>query len=303
MLARVRTGAPVSVTGVIPIRDDNPTRRVPIVTILLIVLNVGVFFLLQPQGSDLVTRPGETTDRRQEQLEQIEFDFEYAAIPCEITKGRPLTEEELVRTVVQGDDTACADQPAGRRAFPDKRVWLAAVVSMFLHANLVHLGGNMLFLWIFGNNIEDHLGAVRYALFYLAGGVVATLAHVAVQPDSTVPMIGASGAVAGVMGAYLLWFPNATILTAIFFVFILFRHIPAKWLLGFWFVSQFFVNPNEGVAWMAHVGGFVFGALVGLVVRASRAARRAAWTSRYTGPASDPWYRGGDDLRRRGPWD
>ena len=284
----------------IPLRDDNPTSRVPIVTIVLIILNVGVFFSLQPQGSDLVTRPGEQVDARERQVEEIEFSFEYAAIPCEITQGRPLTEEEVVRTVVAGDDTACADDPRGRSYFPAKQVWLAAVVSMFLHANVLHLGGNMLFLWIFGNNIEDHLGAVRYVLFYLVSGVAATAAHVAIQPDSTVPMIGASGAVAGVMGAYFVWFPSATIFTAIFFVFILFRHIQAKWLLGFWFISQFFVAPDAGVAWMAHVGGFVFGVLIGLVVRASRAARRAAWTARHTAATADPWSGDGERHRRGG---
>jgi membrane associated rhomboid family serine protease len=151
--------------------------------------------------------------------------------------------------------------------FPHKHVFLAVLSSMFLHGGLLHLGGNMLFLWVFGNNVEDRLGRVRYALFYVVAGVVATFTHVFLQPTSTIPVIGASGAIAGVMGAYLVWFPNARVLSLLFFII---ARIRAKWWLLIWFVSQFFVNPNEGVAWAAHVGGFVFGALVALVLRQRR---------------------------------
>jgi membrane associated rhomboid family serine protease len=158
----------------------------------------------------------------------------------------------------------------GPEGAPHKNVWLAVVVSMFLHGGLLHLGGNMLFLWIFGNNIEDRLGRVRYLLFYLAAGVVATASQVALDPSSVLPMIGASGAIAGVMGAYLLLYPNARILSLLF-VFPV--EIRAKWLLGFWFVSQFFLSPSSGVAWGAHVGGFVFGALLALGWRAGARAR------------------------------
>ena len=141
---------------------------------------------------------------------------------------------------------------------------------MFLHGNLLHIGGNMLFLWVFGNNIEDRMGIVPYGVFYLLSGVVATLAHVAVQPDSTVPLIGASGAVAGVMGAYLVLFPRVRIRTVFLFILILIRDVPAMWLLLAWFVLQFFpfVTGNDsGVAYMAHVGGFVFGAAVAFLFR------------------------------------
>jgi membrane associated rhomboid family serine protease len=111
------------------------------------------------------------------------------------------------------------------------------------------------------------MGKLGFIAFYLVGGLVAALAHIFVQPDSTVPVVGASGAIAAVMGAYLVLFPDAPIRTIIIFYLILFRDISAKWLLAFWFVSQFFINPNEGVAWVAHVGGFVFGALVALLFR------------------------------------
>jgi membrane associated rhomboid family serine protease len=239
----------------LPLRDENPTRRVPVVTVLLILANVAVYFLVQP----------DTTDAAGSAV----FNLERAAIPCEVVENRPLSIGELRDTLQLGDGTACqGDDPVGPPGFAGKQVLLAVLTSMFLHGSLLHLGGNMLFLWIFGNNVEDRLGPVPYLLFYVAAGVVATVAHIAVQPDSTVPVVGASGAIAGVMGAYLVWYPNAPILALIF---ILFREVRAKWLLLFWVALQFLepFNPNSGVAWVAHVGGFVFGVVVGLVVRAA----------------------------------
>ena len=280
----------------IPLRDENPTRRVPVVTVALILLNVGIYFLLQPQGQQLLGQVD--TDMADE---ATRFNFEFAAIPCEVTTGEPLSPEEVPDA---GGEAPCIrDQGrpgASDPIFPDKQVWLAVLFSMFFHGSLLHLGGNMLFLWVFGNNIEDHLGAVRYLAFYVLAGIVATGAHILVQPGSTIPMVGASGAVAGVMGAYLVWFPNAPVLTAFFFLVVLFREIAAKWLLAFWFVSQFFVNPNAGVAWMAHVGGFVFGVLVGVLVRSSTAARRVAWRhDRLERTVPDPWATG---RRPPGAW-
>ncbi len=239
----------------IPLKDDNPTLRFPAVTLLLIAVNVGTYFFVQ--------RPFDET------TSQARFSYEVAAIPCEVIQGRPLTEDEVLRTLQFDDDTACeASTPDGEEVFPNKSVWLALVYSMFLHGSLLHLGGNMLFLWIFGNNIEDRMRIPGYIGFYLLAGLVASAAHILVQPDSTIPVVGASGAIAGVMGAYLIMFPNVKIRSLLILVIlVLFRDIPAKWLLGFWFVTQFFTNPNEGVAWVAHVGGFAFGALVALFLR------------------------------------
>ncbi len=276
MVARRRAKTPETVLGsveaVLPIKDRNPTTRFPIVTILLLVLNVGVFlFIQQPVRS---TAGGD-----------VRFTYEYAAIPCEVVTGEPLSVGEVrARECDRDGDGATAE------IFPDKAIWLAVVLSMFLHGGWLHLGGNMLFLWVFGNNIEDRLGAARYLLFYVLGGVVATVAHVAVDAGSTVPVVGASGAIAGVMGAYLVWFPNAPVLTAFIFILVFLREIAAKWLLGFWFVLQFFTGPDSGVAWMAHVGGFVFGALVALAVRASGTARKLAWRGHYAraGPPLPP---------------
>lgn len=235
----------------LPLRDENPTRRTAWMTVLLIVANVGVYFLLQPGSTD----PTATS-----------FTYENAAIPCEVVTGEPLSITEIT------ERSDCERGDAFPQPFPDKGVYRSVVVSMFLHGSFMHLAGNMLFLWVFGNNIEDHLGVVRYLLFYLAAGVVATLAHIAIQPDSTIPLIGASGAIAGVMGAYLVWYPRAPVLAL---VFIVLTHVPAWLLLGLWFVTQFQINPNDGVAWMAHVGGFVFGVLFGLLTRSRRAVTPA----------------------------
>ena len=238
---------------VIPLRDDNPTHRLAIVTVLLIAVNVFIYLAVQPHGG----------------IEDARFTVEYAAIPCELTEGEPLTIDEIEATFgQQADDEACTDE-SGAELYPDKNVWLPVLFSMFLHGGLLHLGGNMIFLWVFGNNIEDRLGPILYLAFYLAGGLVAALAHVLVAPDSTVPVVGASGAIAAVMGAYLVWFPDAPVRTLIFFFFILFVDIRARWLLIGWFVMQFFTSPDSGVAWVAHVGGFAFGVLVALVVHFS----------------------------------
>jgi membrane associated rhomboid family serine protease len=252
---------------VLPLRDLNPTRRVPVVTVLLIAVNVFVYFAVQPH----------TTIQ-----EGNRFTYDHAAIPCEIVHGHPLTERQIAldecsvpgaNVVVQTTDGR--DVP-NVPLFPDKNVYLAIIVSMFLHANLLHLLGNMLFLWIFGNNVEDHLGPVGYTLFYFAAGVIATLAFTAANAGSVAPLVGASGAIAGVMGAYLVWFPRARIFSIVF-VFPVF--LPARFFLAVWFVTQFFTDPNSGVAWVAHVAGFVFGALVALALRGTRGP-----VSRYVPP-------------------
>ncbi len=241
----------------IPLKDYNPTRHFPYVTVILIAINVGVFLFIQrPFSSD--------------EIRDARFSYQYAAIPCEVVEGRPLTDVEIDRTLRAGQDEAClrdADPGASREVFPEKSVWLAVVYSMFLHGGLLHIGGNMLYLWIFGNNIEDRMGSLPYLAFYLAAGVAAAAAHIFVQPSSTIPVVGASGAVAGVMGAYLVLFPNVPIRTLLIVLLVFIRDFPAKWLLGFWFVLQFFTGEGSGVAWVAHVGGFVFGALIAFLFR------------------------------------
>ncbi len=217
-------------------------------------------------------------------VDDLRFDLEHAAIPCEVVQGRPLTEQEIVATygINGGDTEACnVGRPDAPPGVPGKNVWLAVLASMFFHGGFTHIGGNLLFLWIFGNNIEDHLGHLRYLAFYLLGGIAAAATHIVLQPSSTVPVIGASGAIAAVMGAYLIWFPRAPVRTVLLLGLPILATIQAKWLLGFWFVLQFFTSPNSGVAWAAHVGGFAFGVVVALLVRAVRPVQRAAWTSGY----------------------
>jgi membrane associated rhomboid family serine protease len=237
---------------------------------LLILSCVAVYFFVQPAGHALLRHSP------QDQGREAVFDISHAAIPCEVVHDRPLTLSEVKATFVGRDSTACGVGAASSQpAVPGKSVYLALLYSMFLHGSLLHIGGNMLFLWIFGNNVEDRLGKVAYLLFYLVAGIVATGAHILSQPSSTVPVIGASGAIAGVMGAYLVLFPNVPITTLILLPpIVLFRRIRAKWLLIFWLASQFLLSPGTGVAWVAHVGGFAFGVVGGLFWRPRRTPSR-----------------------------
>jgi membrane associated rhomboid family serine protease len=254
---------------VIPLKDDNPTRTRPVITIVLIAICAGIYFFVQPGGSLAASNANDKGVR------DLRFTLDHAAIPCELVKGRPLTVDEINDTLGNGHKDACQSHPTSPAGFPGKGIYLAVLYSMFLHGSLLHLGGNMLFLWIFGNNIEDTLGKPGYIAFYLIAGLAAAATYVALDPNGTVPIIGASGAIAGVMGAYMILFPNVKIRTLLIYFFILIRDIKAKWLLLFWFVLQFLTGPNSGVAWTAHVGGFIFGMVAGLVLRAmGRGERR-----------------------------
>jgi membrane associated rhomboid family serine protease len=232
----------------LPLRDDNPTRRIPFVTLLLIAANVVVFAFVQPHGG----------------VDETRFTYEHAAITCELEQGHPLD-------VGQIDTGSCASE-FGPEVFPDKNVWLSVLVSMFLHASWIHVLGNMLFLWIFGDNVEEYLTPVGFAAFYVIAGVVASAAFVVTNSGSVQPFVGASGAIAGIMGMYLVLWPRARVLTFVLFPPFVFP-LPANVVLLIWFVLQFFTSPNSGVAWTAHVGGFVFGALVALALRQLRAPR------------------------------
>jgi len=256
---------------VFPLKDDNPTMRTAWVTIVLIAINVLVF--VGPQGMN--------------DPQRVEGDIalEWAAIPCEVVTGDGITAQEIELTFSGQDDTACDVDLTGSPAFPNKPERIAVIFSMFMHGGWMHLLGNVWFLWLFGNNVEDHLGRFRYLLFYLLGGVAATIAHILVQTDSTIPVVGASGAVAAAMGAYAVWFPNAPIRT---FIVIVLWSVKAKWWLAFWLISQFFIGADSRVAWMAHIGGFVFGVLVGVLVRSSSAAKDRAFTAPYQGQ-DGPW--------------
>jgi membrane associated rhomboid family serine protease len=233
---------------VLPLRDDNPTRRIPFVTLLLIAANVVVFAFVQPHGG----------------VDETRFLYEHAGVACELHQDAPLDIGQI--------QTNDCDSHFGSVPFPDKNVWLAVLVSMFLHGSWFHLLGNMLFLWIFGDNVEDYLSPLGFAVFYVAAGIVASATFVLTNAESVNPFVGASGAIAGLMGMYLVLWPRAHVLTIVLFPPFLFR-LPANVVLAIWFVLQFFTSPDSGVAWTAHVGGFVFGAVVGLALRSVRSPR------------------------------
>jgi membrane associated rhomboid family serine protease len=215
---------------VFPLKDNIPTRRFPYLTVALIVVNVAVFVFFQDAGN----------------ASQTQY-YDYGALPCDIT----------------GSGGACPAQG---------HPWvLTLFTSMFMHGGWLHLGGNMLFLWIFGNNVEDAMGRPRFIVFYLLAGLAALFAQVVADPSSTAPTIGASGAIAGVLGGYLVLYPQARVLTLVFIVFfVTIIQVPAMVFLLIWiaeqivFVSLELSDPTGGgggVAYFAHIGGFIFGAL------------------------------------------
>ncbi len=237
-----------------PLKDDIPTRSTPVITIAIIIANVVVFFVSIRHGGSIWAGPDSATV------------VHYGAIPYELT--RPGKECELT----QLGQILCEGQPGVTGAAdPQPATALTVLSSMFMHGGLLHIGGNMLFLWVFGNNVEDSMGRVKFAVYYLLGGLAATALQAAVHPDAAVPSIGASGAVAAVLGGYLLLYPRARVLTLVFlFVFFTFIQIPAMFFLVIWIGQQLifgyldYANPTGnggGVAYFAHIGGFLFGLL------------------------------------------
>ncbi|MHB8792044.1 MAG: rhomboid family intramembrane serine protease [Thermoleophilia bacterium] len=212
----------------LPFKDNIPTERFPLITVVLIAINIAVFFY------ELTLGTGGQLDR---------FLTEYGMTPYEITHGVSLVP----------------------RGLP---VYITLITSMFLHGGWLHIGGNMLYLWIFGNNVEDSMGRFRFVVFYLGCGILASLAQIAIDPASDIPNVGASGAIAGVLGGYLLLYPRAKVMSLVFLVvFITVVELPAVFVLLFWFLFQLFYGLSElgsatgGVAYFAHIGGFIAGLL------------------------------------------
>ena len=218
-----------------PLRDENPTEIFPIFTLLLMAANVAAWFYLQGAGLD----PGT--------LQQSVCT--YGAIPSELT----------------GDADPLPAAARGMRCPTGGLAWTALLTSMFLHGGWLHLIGNMWFLWIFGNNIEDSMGHLRFLLFYLLTGGAAAAAHIFSAPGSQIPIVGASGAISGIMGAYLVLYPRVRVLTLfVIIIFIRVIPLPAWVMLGYWFAIQLFSGTmapaaGTGVAFWAHIGGFVAG--------------------------------------------
>jgi len=225
----------------IPIKDYNPTKRFPIITVFFMAVNILAFV-------------------------QDRLTGHYEPIMVETARGMA-----QVNHFIGGLTAKYAMVPSTLISEPWSS-WHQVFTSMFLHGNWLHIGSNMLFLWIFGNNIEDVLGRVRFVIFYFACGLAAAVAQTLSAPQSSIPMIGASGAVAGVMGAYLILYPHARILTLLpIFFFFTFIEVPAYLIIGYWVVLQFisatWINSGEaaqgGIAYFAHIGGFIAG--VGLL--------------------------------------
>ncbi len=230
----------------IPLYDRNPTRRFPIVTVSLIAACFLVFLyevsITMGGGGDAALGA---------------FFDNWGAVPSKIT----------------------ASIDAGRYF---TRATLGIVTSIFLHGGWLHILGNMLYLWIFGNNVEDRLGRIGFLIFYLVGGIIAALTQVAIDPQSTQPLVGASGAIAAALGAYIVLFPGARILSLVFLGFFYqLLNVPALIILGFWFVLQLISGfgslggdtASGGVAFFAHIGGFAFGMVVGALLRVAGAGK------------------------------
>jgi len=225
----------------IPIRDDNPTLRTPVVTFVIIGLNVLAWLLLQGAGEP-------------QQLASSVCNF--GLIPGE------LTQLATRRTVEMGAGLACALDSSPN--------WHTPLTSMFMHGSWMHIIGNMWFLWIFGNNVEDSMGRGRFVAFYVISGLAAAGAQMAADPSSPIPMVGASGAIGGIMGAYVVLYPRVPVTMLVFLGFFVTTFaVPAYLMLGYWFLLQLFGGLPQigqsggGVAFWAHIGGFVAG--VGLI--------------------------------------
>jgi membrane associated rhomboid family serine protease len=256
---------------VLPIKDNIPTRRFPILTVAIIVICCVVYFGFQHGG---ISGPSDSSV------------VKYSAIPYEIThpgkhcaltgivqapdgeRGRIRAGEPLCegKTVLTASGTPLKVERVSHNQPP---TLLTILFAMFMHGSILHIAGNMLFLWIFGNNIEDSMSRWRFLVFYLLGGAVATMTQVAVSANSTVPTLGASGAIAAVLGAYALLYPRARVVTLVFIIiFVTVIELPALVVLGFWFLLQLLdasaqpLNGGGGVAYFAHIGGFLFGLLL-----------------------------------------
>ena len=234
-----------------PLRDNIPTERFPFVTVAIIVLNVIAYFFWQKGG---ITLGDPSSPHYFDNL------VRYSEFPYEVTHPG----QQCIP--VSQDVFECSKAYGPRYDLPS--TYVTVFTAMFMHGGLLHLGGNMLFLWIFGNNVEDSMGPVRFIVFYLLAGLAATAGQVLIGPDAKVPNIGASGAIAGVLAGYLVLFPRARVVTIIFIIFFFtIVELPALFFLGFWFVQQvlfgyFDLNSGGatgGVAYFAHIGGFVFG--------------------------------------------
>ncbi|MEW5826059.1 MAG: rhomboid family intramembrane serine protease [Candidatus Bipolaricaulota bacterium] len=268
----------------IPIRDAITSRRFPAITVSLILVNLLVFLY----QSYLATQPALVNDWQPWEAEELSPPpaFDPQAYSLHVRTGKdpsvyPLSASDAFiaqYALVPAEFLRGVDLPP---TIPVP-IWLTLISSLFLHGGLMHLVGNMLYLWVFGDNVEDAMGRARFLLFYLLCGAAAAMAQIAFSPSSSIPLLGASGAIAGVLGAYLTLFPTARVLTLIpIFFFVRLVAVPAVLVLGIWFALQLFngvgsLGVSSGVAWFAHIGGFLAGLALVFVFR-RRSAPLVLW--------------------------
>jgi len=256
----------------IPIKDNIPTDRFPIVTVLLIVANFIVYLLAIRHGGSFISGPDAHEVLKYGAIPQaLSHAVEH---PNQFTHASSVHCANVVSTFNPGNpEILCNARELAANGIGAENtlpVWETVFSSMFMHGSILHIGGNMLFLWIFGNNVEDSMGPVKFICFYLIGGVAALALQTAIDANSTAPTVGASGAIAAVLGGYILLYPKARVLTLVFIIlFFTVIELPALVMLGIWFAEQAvfgaagLTNPaggnGGGVAYFAHVGGFVFG--------------------------------------------
>lgn len=263
-----REGIRAGWAGVIPIGDSPRPSRIPWITYLIILLNVFMFAWTLTTSARLAPTTRQQVSEFREQTASVCYGFE-----------APPTERDRLYCEWSFQPKEFFDNLEGKSdvANPNRaQIFFSIVTAMFMHAGWLHIIGNMLFLWVFGDNVEDRLGHAGYLLFYLVSGIVASLVQGLIDATSVVPVVGASGAVAGVLGAYLIWFPRATVRVVLpFFVLIFIPFpVPAVVMIGLWFLQNLLAGlatvgsaatPDTGVAWFAHIGGFLFGMAVAML--------------------------------------
>ncbi len=223
----------------IPISDINPARNVPVVSRIFIVISSLTFLFLQPKNN----------------IDLLNYFYKYAAIPCELINNLPISANQFY-------NNNCSLEP-DIVIFPDKNILLSIIVSLFLHANFLHILGNLWSFWIFGNNVEDKLGKIRFILFLIVSGVISIVGHSLLNFGNLNPIVGASGIVSALMGAYLYLFPNAKLLVLVPFGVFFPTTIKAKYFMIFWLISQFIIAiQSNNISWEAHISGFLFGYLL-----------------------------------------
>ena len=220
----------------IPISDINPAENIPIISRIFIILSTLIFVFVQPKNNN----------------ELFNYFYKFAAIPCELMNNLPLAANQFY-------NNNCILDP-DIFIFPEKNILLSIFISLFLHANFLHILGNLWSFWIFGNNVEDKLGKIRFILFLIISGLISVVAHSLLNPVNINPIVGSSGIVSALMGAYLYLFPNAKLLVLVPFGVFFPTTIKAKFFMIFWLLSQFIIAiQSNNISWEAHISGFIFG--------------------------------------------